>query len=334
MPYRLFLALVVVLLGGGCSEPAVPVDSVVETSPTEGAATDPKLQFVGNWELVGRESRTADGELLPAPDPPARGAEGSIGYIMYDAAGYMGVVIMPPDRPRSVGDEPTGEEAIERLITYSSYFGTYTVNEAEGYLTHHLQGNVRPPDSNNDNQRFYEFSGDRLILMPPPDDSGVVRRIIWQRVPDLPDAELTDTHQHLFGFYRFSEITRTAADGEMLPADQWENAFIMYMPSGHMAVHISRPDRPAYTGSPTPAQALRAVQTYASYFGSFSVHEDEGYLVHHRVGHLNPGQAGTDAQRFFELTDASLTLRPPPRAIDGREVQAAIVWDRLSARPE
>ncbi len=334
MPYRLFLTLVVVLLGGSCSEPAVPDDPVAETSPTERAGADPKLQFVGNWELVGRESRTPDGELLPAPDPPARGAEGSIGYIMYDAAGYMGVVIMPPDRPASVGDEPTGEEALGRLSTYSSYFGTYTVNEAEGYLTHHLQGNVRPPDSNNDNQRFYEFSGDRLVLMPPPDDSGVVRRIIWQRVPDLPDQELTETHRRLFGFYRFSEITRTTADGEVLPADQWENAFLMYMASGHMAVHISRPDRPVYSGSPTPAQALQAIETYGSYFGPFSVHEDDGYLVHHRVGNFNPGQAGTDAQRFFELTDTSLTLRPPPRVTDGSEVQAAIVWDRLSARPE
>ena len=56
MPYRLFLTLVVVLLGGSCSEPAVPDDPVAETSPTERAGADPKLQFVGNWELVGRES--------------------------------------------------------------------------------------------------------------------------------------------------------------------------------------------------------------------------------------------------------------------------------------
>jgi len=56
----------------------------------------------------------------------------------------------------------------------------------------------------------------------------------------------------------------------------------------------------------------------------------EGYLVHHRTGNLNPGQAGTDAQRFFELTDTVLTLRPPPRMIDGREVQSALTWERLN----
>ena len=52
-------------------------------------------------------------------------------------------------------------------------------------------------------------------------------------------------------------------------------------------------------------------------------------LVHHRIGNLNPGQTGTDAQRFFELTDTSLTLRPPPQMIDGREAQSAIAWERI-----
>ena len=330
MPKKLLglLALVAMAVSSGCSEPAM--EEAADTAEMKAAPADPRAQFVGNWELVRRERIDANGELLPPPDPPAPGAEGEAGYIMYDAAGYMGVVIQPPGRSTWAGEEPTGEEAVGQLGTYTSYFGTYTVNEAEGYLTHHLQGNVRPPDAANDNQRFFEFSGDQLILMPPSDDSGVRRRIIWQRVPELPAAELTDTHRRLFGFYRFVKIERTTLDGEPVPTDQWDNAFIIYMPSGHMAVHISRKDRPVYTGAPTPEQALQAVQTYGSYFGPFSVHEEEGYLVHHRIGNFNPGQAGTDAQRFYELTDTTLTLRPPPRTIDGREVQGAITWERIS----
>ena len=314
----------------GCSTPAPVMEETGDTPPANTAAAGPLAPFVGNWELVRRERIAADGELLPPPDPPAPGATGEVGYIMYDAAGYMGVVILPPGRPVWAGDEPTGAEALGQLGTYTSYFGTFTVNAAEGYVTHHLQGNVRPPDAANNNQRFYEFSGDQLILMPPPDDSGVKRRIIWQRVPDLPAAELTETHRRLFGFYRFVKIERTTSDGDMVPTDQWDDAFIIYMPSGHMAVHISRPDRPVYTGAPTPDQALAAVQTYGSYFGPFSVNEEGGYLVHHRIGNFNPGQTGTDAQRFYELTDTQLTLRPPTRMVDGREVQGAITWERIS----
>ena len=108
----------------------------------------------------------------------------------------------------------------------------------------------------------------------------------------------------------------------------------MYMTSGHMAVHEMRPNRPVDTGAPTPEDALGAVTTYLSYFGPFSVHEDEGYLVHHKVGDLNPGQVGTDARRPFELTDTTLTLRPPVRAIDGRDVELALTWERIGdSRP-
>ena len=213
MPKRVLvlLALIGTVVSSGYAGPAM--EETAETTGLAGqeaAAADPRAQFVGNWELVRRERIDVNGELLPPPDPPAPGAAGEVGYIMYDAAGHMGVVIQPPGRPVRAGDEPTGEEeAVGQLGTYTSYFGTYTVNEAEGYVTHHLQGNVRPPDAANDNQRFYEFSGDQLILMPPSDDSGIRRRIVWQRVPDLPEAELTDTHRRLFGFYRFVRIART-----------------------------------------------------------------------------------------------------------------------------
>ena len=71
------------------------------------------------------------------------------------------------------------DEALAALRSYVSYFGTYTVNEAEGYLTHHLQGNVSPPSASNDNKRFYEFSGNQLVLMPPVGDSSVQLRIVW-----------------------------------------------------------------------------------------------------------------------------------------------------------
>ena len=325
-------ASVGIVVWSGCSQPEPPPPAVAQSdssSPSDDPVADERAAFVGNWELVRVERTGANGETLASPEPPAFGSEGAIGYLMYDAAGYMGVVIMQPGRQPYAGATATPAEAASALSSYTSYFGTYTVNEAEGYLTHHLQGNVRPPASSNDNQRFYELSRDQLVLMPPAGDSGVRSRIVWQRVPDLPESELTDTHRRLFGFYRFVKIERTTLDGESLPVDQWDNAFINYTPSGHMAVHIMRPNRPTYTGAPTPEQALQAIQTYGSYFGPFSVNEDEGYLVHHRVGHLNPEQAGTDAQRFFDLTDSTLTLRPPPGMVDGRETRAAIIWERL-----
>ena len=53
------------------------------------------------------------------------------------------------------------------MTSYTSYFGPYTVNEAEGYVTHHLEGSLSPGGRGRDNQRFYEFSGNQLGAQAP-----------------------------------------------------------------------------------------------------------------------------------------------------------------------
>ena len=51
--------------------------------------------------------------------------------------------------------------------SYTSYFGPYTVNEAGGYVVHHLAAAFNSGVEGTDFQRFLEFSGKRLILKPP-----------------------------------------------------------------------------------------------------------------------------------------------------------------------
>ena len=302
------------------------------SQPVEEAAGDaaeaeanPTSRFAGAWSLVSSERRDADGGLIGEP------VEDRVGYIMYDDAGYMGVALMSPGRePYSEGG-PTPDEALAQYGSYASYFGRYSVNEAEGYVTHHLEGGLNPSGAGSGYQRFFTFEGDRLILQPPARDDGSRSFITWERLPDLPEAELTDTHRRLFGFYRVESVSRETAAGEPVPADQYETAYIAYAPSGHMSVHLMRPDRQPWAGGePTADEALAAVESYGSYFGPFSVNEEEGYLVHHRIGNENPGQTGTDAQRFYRLTDTHLDLMPPPSTdAEGREVQSTIRWARL-----
>ena len=285
-------------------------------------------QFAGAWTLVKIERFDADGELLAPP------IEDRVGYLIYDPAGYMGVTIMQPDRQPYAGQR-TPEEALAAYSTYSSYFGTVTVNEAEGFVTHHLEGSLNTRGAGSDYRRFYTLSGNRLTLQPPAGANGSKTQLTWEKLPNLPESELTETHKQLFGFYRIESVSRGIVGGESLPANQYETAFIIYAPSGHMAVHLMRPGREPYAGTrPTPEDALAAVQTYGSYFGPFSVHEDEGYLVHHQIGNLTPRQSAIfDAQRFYELTDTHLTLRPPVGTdSEGRAVQSVLRWARISNR--
>ena len=299
-----------------------PAEEVVE----EAAEANPMDRFAGAWSLVRSERRDAEGELVGEP------REDRVGYIMYDATGYMGVTLMSPDRePYSEGG-PTPEEALAQMGSYSSYFGRYSVNDEEGYVTHHLEGSLNPDGAGSDYQRFFTFEGDNLILQPPASEDGARSYITWERLPDLPESELTDTHRRLFGFYRVESVTRETSDGESVPADQYETAYIAYAPSGHMSVHLMRAGRQPYAGDePTAEEAFATVDSYGSYFGPFSVNEEESYLVHHRIGNETPNQSGTDAQRFYELTDTHLNLMPPPATDDeGREVQSTIRWARIS----
>ncbi len=320
----------IVLVGLGalaatdCGDAVIPEDSVPQAPVNEASSGDAEDRFVGTWKLVSVERRATDGELLPprSPDP--------IGFIIYDPAGYMGVTIMQSGRTPYAGDQPTPEEALAALTTYLSYFGTFTVNEADGFVTHHVQGSLNPRRISVDQKRFFEFSGNQLTLQPPVGPSGVTARLTWERVPDLPEAELTSTHRRLIGFYKIGSVERRTAAGELVPVNQYDSAFIIYTASGHMAVHLMRPGRPDADSQPTPEAALAAMRTYGSYFGPYSVNVDEGYFVHHRIGNLNPGSIGTDAQRFYELSDTRLVLRPPPTVVDGEQVQSALTWERLS----
>ena len=321
MPRKLIALFGLVALSA-CSGRA-PAAEVTDGTAVLDVATV-ESQFAGAWTLVKIERLDADGELLAPP------IEDRLGYIIYDPAGYMGVTIMQPER-QPYSNPRTSEEVLEAYSTYTSYFGTFTVNEAEGFLTHHLEGSLNTRGAGSDYKRFYTFSGNRLTLQPPAAANGNRSQLIWEKLPDLPESELTETHKRLFGFYRIESVSRQVLGGESLPINQYETAFIIYAPSGHMAVHLMRPGREPSAGTLTSEDARAAVQTYGSYFGPFSVHEDEGYLVHERIGNLSPRRTYTDAQRFYELTDTHLTLRPPATTNrEGRQVQSSLRWVRIS----
>ena len=136
-------------------------------SENEGAK-----RVVGMWRLV---SIVQDGGQAPN-----RGARPT-GLIVYDASGQMSVQIMP-DRIRAkfAATDPTPEEAKEALRGYTAYFGTYTVDERAGTVTHHRQGSVNPGDVGGDLVRRFEFApGDRIVLTPLENPT---RRLTWERV--------------------------------------------------------------------------------------------------------------------------------------------------------
>jgi len=74
------------------------------------------------------------------------------------------------------GRAMTADEAKASLADYVAYFGTYTIDERAGTVTHHRQASVQPGELT-DYVRNYEFAGDRLILRPV----GTKQEVVWER---------------------------------------------------------------------------------------------------------------------------------------------------------
>ncbi len=107
--------------------------------------------------------------------------------LIYDEHGYMSVHIMRPDRPIfTFGDIRNGaqDEVKTAFDGYLASFGRYDFNVIDGTVTHHIQGSHFPNWVGQDQKRFFEFSGNRLIIktQPIPTAGTVVTGIlIWER---------------------------------------------------------------------------------------------------------------------------------------------------------
>ena len=308
-------------------EPAAPPDAA---APESVAAAERRAHLAGTWRLVRVERFDHSGAPLPDFVHPGMGQGAALGYLMYDRE-HVGLVVQReaprPEAPR-----------------YTAYFGRYALNDPDGHLTHEVIGSLQPSLSGGETQLRYELSGNRLALMPPlqcPDSfvpdrgcgygtTGLQLRHVWERLDPAPDAG--EEARPLIGFWEIDRIERRTAGGSEVPTEQYEAGYLMYMPSGHMAVHLMRAGRRPYAGSaPTPSEAEAARGSYVSYFGPFRVLPDENVVVHHRTGHLDAGSVGSEARRAFTLRDGQLLLEPPAVTADGETVRTTVYWNRLGA---
>jgi hypothetical protein len=284
-------------------------------------------RFAGIWKLIGQETRDAKGQIVP-PGPNANNG-GRLGYIVYDPAGYMAVTIASPQRPKFAGRQPTPQEARAAMGSYTSYWGSFAVNEGTSVVTHQTFGALSTAMSGTNQVRGFTISGNRLTLRPPASANGNQSSLTWERVPDLPN--LTPTHRKLIGFWKLISNERRNAKGELLSSSPGQTGFIVYTSSGHMMVHMMQPYRRRNAGGPpAPEETMAAYRSYTSYFGPYTVNESEQYLVHHLAGTINPGNVGSDYQRFFEFSGKRLILKPPVTKNSNGEVQSTITWERLS----
>ena len=139
-----------------------------------------RKQLIGHWTLVSLEAVDGSGIEYPM-------GRDVTGVIMYDEAGHMAAQIMRGDRPRFASgdmDNGTFAELSAALTGYIAYFGTYSVDESAGVVTHRVTGSLFPNWVGTEQWREIVLKGDQLTLRSQPILSkGQMRvfRAVWKR---------------------------------------------------------------------------------------------------------------------------------------------------------
>ena len=139
--------------------------------------------LLGTWKLVSREDRTHEGELRV---DPALGAD-PVAILTYDRGGYFAAQFMKRERnpDTEVVVAKAGPNNSRTIGGYDAYFGTFTVNDAEGTVTQRLEGALSPESVGQVLTRAMTVAGDELtIQLETASVTGetVIRTLKWKRV--------------------------------------------------------------------------------------------------------------------------------------------------------
>jgi hypothetical protein len=314
--------------------PIVPGAGPAAAPANAAASASDRATFVGTYRLLWTEMKDASGAWTRTP------TFNSVGYITYADTGHMGVHIMPRNRQPFAATLPTPEEALAALRGYAAYFGTFSVDEKDKVVVHHRAGQIDPGGAP-ELRRFYEFTGDRLILTPDPPAGGgkdkATNRLIWER---LPNAPLSAEARKFPGFYKllYTDSYRMKDGKETFHGNKVytrAGSYIIYTPTGHMMVHLmDKEGRTRYAGAqPTPEEALKAYRSYGGYFGRFTTYENytPRFVMHNQQGTLAPGRDVDATKRFYVFTGNVLRLGAPPTLnADGELAGGHLYWERMT----
>lgn len=155
---------------------------------------------------------------------------------------------------------------------------------------------------------------------------------------EAPEAAMEDTpapsmRAPIVGTYQLVGRNVKDESGAWVPTEDFNSlGYITYSDRGYMAVNVMPLDREPFAddSEPTAEEVHAALQGYTGYYGPFSVEEDAdgGYLIHHRIGQINPG-GEVDAKRYYDIEGDLLILTPASDTGMKNDATRQVVWQRL-----
>ena len=135
-------------------------------------------QLLGTWTLLSHESVRPDGSRVPVygADPK--------GVAFFDSSGHFIITVMRSDRAKYAIDLPTQGTPEENKGTAQgtiTYFGTYSLSEADRTIAIHIEASSFPNWNGADQKRIVAITGDQLKLTARALQTGGHADVIWKR---------------------------------------------------------------------------------------------------------------------------------------------------------
>jgi hypothetical protein len=105
------------------------------------------------------------------------------GIAFFDAGGRYIITVMRADRAKYASSalwQGTPDENKETADGTITYFGTYSISEADSSIAIHVVGSSFPNWNGTDQKRFVAIAGEQLTLTVRP-SAGDVVDVIWKR---------------------------------------------------------------------------------------------------------------------------------------------------------
>jgi Lipocalin-like domain len=136
-----------------------------------------KEQLVGTWMLVAWEQKKGDGTKVQ------RYGANPTGIAFFDAGGRYIITVMRSDRAKYASNalwQGTAEENKATADGTITYFGTYSMSEADSSIAIHIDGSSFPNWNGVDQKRIVAIVGDQLTLTVRPPGGDIVD-VVWRR---------------------------------------------------------------------------------------------------------------------------------------------------------
>jgi Lipocalin-like domain len=136
-----------------------------------------KEQLVGSWTLLSWEQKKGDGTKLE------RYGASPKGIAFFDDGDRYIITVMRSDRTKYTSNalwQGTPDENKETADGTITYFGTYSISEADSSIAIHIEGSSFPNWNGTNQKRFVAIAGEQLTLTVRPPGGDVVD-VIWKR---------------------------------------------------------------------------------------------------------------------------------------------------------